>query len=469
MEKGSWADRLLMPVKCLSKEERIQTGSAGAEYGRAWNIAWPAMIELIMTSLATTIDTAMVATLGEAAVAAVSYSAQPRLLCLALIKSLNVGVTAVVARRLGEKNLDRASGCMRQAIVLSALISLFCCGLFFATAVPVLRLCGSMDDTISDAAVYFRWMLPGQVLQQIYMTINIGQSCSGNGRLSMKTNMAACSVHIFFNYLLIGGHWGFPALGLRGAALAGFLGNLAALAVAVECLFSKKSIYHVKTKTGWWPTGKNIYSLWSVSSSALLENLCWRLGLFICARIAASLGTLLYATNSICMNLIDTVLVGIEGFAVAAAALVGRELGAKKPGRAELVGRICFRMAFAYGLAMVAVLVGLRGPLMGLFSQDPVVLESGKVVLLIVAAATIPDVFMIVYAGALRGAGDTRFVASFSLLSTMLVRPFLAWLLTIHLGIGLNGLWLALLADFALRGTLNFFRFKKGRWKAIVV
>ena len=469
MERKALASRLLLPVRGLSQQERQTLGTAKEEYGRAWNIAWPAMIELIMISLAATIDTAMVATLGDAAVAAVSYSVQPRLLCLALIKSLNVGVTAVVARRLGERNLDGASGCMRQAIVISALISVLSCGAFFLAAAPTLRLCGSMPDTLQDATAYFRWMLPGQALQQIYMTINIGQSCSGNGRLSMKTNMTACVIHILFNYLLIGGHWGFPAMGLRGAALAGVLGNLAALLVAVESLLNPKSVYTVKTRRGWLPTSRNVHLFWKVGGSALLENLCFRLGIFVCALIAAHLGTLLFAANSICMSLTDTLLAGVEGFAVAAAALVGRELGAGHKGRAEMVAKLCFGMAVVFGLGMIAVMVGLRGPLLGIFSSDPLVLQSGRFVMLIVAAATIPDVFMIVYAGALRGAGDTKFVARFSLFSAMIVRPSLAWLLTVQLEMGLNGLWYALLADFALRGGLNFLRFSSGKWKTIQV
>lgn len=459
--------RFLLPTDGLTEGELRTLGSLGSQYGRAWRIAWPAMLELIMVSLATVIDTAMVARMGETVVAAVGYTAQPRLICLAVIKSLNVGINAVIARRIGEKDLDRASACMRQGIVLSALISTAICGLIFWLADPILALCGSGADTRADGLAYFRWMVPGLIFQHIYLTINTGQSCSGNGKLSMRTNAVSCVVHIVFNYLLIGGNLGFPALGVRGAAIAGTLGNLAALCVAAASLLHKRSIYTIKTFRGWLPNEENTRGIWKVSGSALVENMCFRVGIFACALITARLGTLMYATNSVCMVIMDMFVGGIEGFAVAAAALVGRELGAHNLGRSELAAKISFRMALAYGVVVMVLMGVFRYPILKLFSDDPQVIASGGSIMLLMALGTIPNVVMTVYAGSLRGAGDTKFVARFSLLSAMLVRPTLSWLLALQLDLGILGMWYCIVLDFVLRGVLNYLRFRGGRWKAI--
>lgn len=459
---------LWFPDGCLTEEERREIPSAGSYYKKAWKLAWPAFTESLLMGLASLIDTAMVATMGDAAVAAVGLCNQPKFTCLCLVTSLNVGMTAVISRRIGEKAMDKASATFRECLVISLVLSLLSCGLAYALADGFLRICGSQADTHEMAVLYFRILLVGLVFQNLCNTINAGQRCSGNGKLSLKTNMVASGLHIVFNYLLISGNLGFPAMGVAGAAWATTLSYIVAFFIALESLFNKKCSYTIRSR-GWLPEGRTMGTLWRVSNGVLAENLLTRVGFFTFALIAAKMGTLLFAAHQISMNLANTLMTGYEGFAVAATALVGWELGANRPGKAELAVKISHRMSQIYSIVLFSALAGFCTPIADIFSDNQYVITNARNAILILSITAFPVATTTVYAGGLRGAGDTRYVAVVGMISTMLLRPILAVIMVYGTGMGLLGVWVAYIADYVLRAILNWFRFRRNRWKTIKV
>ena len=461
-------ESLYFPDGCLSEQERSEITHKASFYLRAWKLAWPAVAESLFIGLASLVDTAMVATMGDVAVAAVGLCSQPKFTCLCLVTSLNVGITAIMSRRIGEENWEKASYIFRQSLILSFLLAFLTCGAAYIFADGFIRLCGSQPDTHAMATEYFRILLVGLLFQNVCNTINAGQRCTGNGKLSLKTNLVACTLHIFFNYLLISGNWGFPALGVSGAAWATTASYLVAFFIAVESILNSKCRLQIRVRK-WLPEKNTMQSLWRVANSVLAENLLMRVGFFTFALIAAKMGTLLFAAHQICMNVTNMLLTGFEGFAVAATALVGWELGAKRPGKAELAVKICLRMALVYSFLLIVLLVGFNEPIARIFSQNSLVITNAQNAMLWVAVATIPDAITMVYAGGLRGAGDTRFVAISGMLSTMLLRPGLAFFMVYCLKVGLMGVWIAFTADFFLRGALNYYRFYQNKWKQIQV
>lgn len=460
---------LYFPDGCLTDQERAEIPSKSDFYKRAWKIAWPAVAEALFIGLAGLVDTAMVSTMGDAAVAAVGLCSQPKFVCLCLVTSLNVGMTAILSRRLGENNTDRASSIFRQSIFISLLLAAVTCAAAFTFADGFIRLCGSQADTHQMAVSYFRIISVGTVFQNVCNTINAGQRCSGNGKLSLKTNLIASVLHVGLNYLLIGGNLGFPAMGVAGAAWATTISYVAAFFVAVGSILSPKCKFRIRTGRDWTPRAGTVAALWRVSNSALAENLLMRVGFFTFALIAAKMGTLLFAAHQICMNVTNMLLTGYDGFAIAATALVGWELGADRPGKAELAVKICLRMALVYSVLLIIILAGFNGPIAGIFSENPLVLANARTAMVIVAVAAIPDAVTMVYAGGLRGAGDTRFVALSGMLSTMILRPGLAFLAVYVLHWSLAGVWIAFASDFFLRAGLNRYRFHQNRWKKIQV
>ncbi|NLC32238.1 MAG: MATE family efflux transporter, partial [Clostridiales bacterium] len=187
-------------------------------YGNVTRIALPSVTEMVLASLIGSADTIMVGMLGKNAIAGVSLPTQPRMISLAMFFALNVGVTAIVARRRGEERRDAANTTLRNALMLILGLSLLVSALSVIFAGPLMRLAGgntrTMDDSIvlADAIMYYKIMSYGLPFHAVSMAISAAMRGVGNTRLTMRVNITSNLVNLLFNYLLIGGKFGFPRL-----------------------------------------------------------------------------------------------------------------------------------------------------------------------------------------------------------------------------------------------------------------
>ena len=165
-------------------------------YHTFFKVAWPSALESLLVGLVGSIDTMMVGTLGENAINAVGITNQPKFILLAIIFSLNVGVTAVVARRKGQNDTDGANRTMRVAILLSAAFSLTASALGFLFAKPILMFAGADPIYLDDAVTYFRILCISIVFTALNLTINAAQRGCGNTKISMRTNIVANVVNV---------------------------------------------------------------------------------------------------------------------------------------------------------------------------------------------------------------------------------------------------------------------------------
>ncbi|MEG0766491.1 MAG: MATE family efflux transporter, partial [Clostridia bacterium] len=198
--------------------------SARRAYGDVIQIALPSVMEMVLMSLIGSVDTMMVGMLGHEAIAAVGLTGQPRMLMLAIFFALNVGVTAIVARRKGENRKEDANRTMRNALVLILSLSLVMMAIAVSFSRQLVAFAGAQPDTLDLATSYFRiisWVVP---INARTMCINAAQRGVGNTRITMYVNIVANLVNVVFNYLLIGGNLGFPRMGVAGAALASAIG-----------------------------------------------------------------------------------------------------------------------------------------------------------------------------------------------------------------------------------------------------
>lgn len=441
--------------------------ASGTMYRQFMAMAWPSAVEAVLIGLVGAADTMMVGGLGDAAIAAVGITNQPKFILLCTIFALNVGVTAVVARRKGQGDQKGAVEATRNGIILCALIAAVMAVLGYFLAEPFMRLAGANDDYIGDAVAYFQILVVGIFFQSLNTTINAAQKGCGNTKISMQTNMVSNIVNVIFNYLLINGVGGFPRLEVRGAAIATCLGSMVACTISILKLLPKKTYLSVHYPAGWKLSGKVLAPMFKVSSSALVEQLCLRIGFLLYAMTVANLGTTPYATHIICMNILSISFCFGDGFAVAASALVGQNLGAKRADKSILYGRVGQRIVFLVSCCLCVVFFVGRHFLVDLYTDSPEVILMGGNIMLMIALITFFQTSAVVAAGALRGAGDTRYVAAVSLISTAILRPALSWILCYPVGWGLYGAWLGVLVDQALRMILNFGRFKAGKWVQI--
>ncbi len=436
-------------------------------YRQDFAMAWPSTVESVLISLVSAVDTMMVGGLGSAAISAVGICAQPRLLTLAVIISLNVGVTAVVARRKGENNEAGAIRCLKQALAISVILTFLVCGLAFTFAEPLLILAGAEGEYLGLSLQYLRIIIIGLLFYAVTLTINAAQRGAGNTKVALRTNLAANLINLVFNYLLINGHGGFPRLEVAGAAIATALGNLVAFAMALASILNPKCFINLRNPISWRFEKNVVASITKVSSSALAEQFFLRFGMLTFTRLVSGLGTVPYATHVVCMNIMNLSFSLGDGLGTAASALVGQSLGARRPDLAMIYGKVTQRMAFTAALIMAGTFLSGRFAIIRLFIDEEPVIALGGRVMIIIALICLIQTTQVVLAGSLRGAGDTAFVALLALLGLTIVRPVAAYLLCYPAGLGLIGAWFGLLADQLLRMVLLTWRFQGDSWTKI--
>lgn len=432
-------------------------------------IAWPSIAESLLVNLIASVDTMMVGSLGESAIAAVGITNQPKFILLAMIFSLNIGVTAVTARRKGQNDQAGANHTLRVSLLLSLVISLIMTVIGFSFAKPILFFVGAEEAYIGDAMAYFQILMFSIPFQAVNLTINAAHRGCGRTKISMFTNVASNVVNVIFNYLLINGIGIFPKLGVRGAAIATAIGAFVAFLISLATLLRKNSYLSFFYKARWKLDKVVLKPIFKVCSSAFVEQVFMRIGFLAYNIIIAKLGTTEYATHIICMNILSLSFSLGDGLSIASSALVGQNLGAKRPDISIIYGKTGQRISFIASSFVFFVFLFGRTFLVSLFSNDAAVIVLGSTILILAALGTHAQSSQMVLSGCLRGAGDTVFVATTSLISITIIRPLLTWLLCFPLGFGLYGAWIALFIDQYFRLFTSMKRFSSGKWANIVL
>ena len=456
--------------KYLLRKQKIlgEIPTAKEAYGRMFNMAFPSTVEALLGGLTNFVDTLMVSTVGISAVTAVGITTQPRMIILMLFLALNTGVTALVARRRGENDAKKANQILMQSLLLCFFLALVMTIVGMLTARPLLKFAGAGEEYINDAVMYYEIITAGTVLSALTMTINAAQRGAGNTKIAMTTNIVSNLVNVLFNFLLIKGHLGFPALGVKGAAIATFIGMLAAFIMACFSLIKSTFIFFDFKSLKKFDMGI-VKSIVKISGNAALEELCFRIGFFIYNKIIAELGTTDYGTHLVCMNILSLSTNIGSGLGIGTTALVGQTMGEKRSDLSILYVKIGQRMAIIISVSLSILFIFGGKMLMGLFTDDIKIIENGAKILIVMAASAFFINSQIVYSGCLRGAGDVKFVAAMALISVAVIRPILSYIMIYPMELGLIGAWLGLLLDQMTRGVAGMIRFKQGKWTKIKI
>ena len=409
----------------------------------AVNMAWPAIVESFFIAFAGLVDSLMVSSLGSYAVAAVGLTTQPKLLGLAFFFALNVSISALVARRRGEQRQGAANETLVTALVFIILAAaVFSVG-FVAFASPIIHLCGSTAETHNGAVTYFRIIMGGMIFNCIQMGINSAQRGAGNTKITMRTNVTSNTINIILNYLLINGHFGFPALGIQGAALATVTGTIVGCVMSILSITKQDGFlnlgYILKNKIK--PTIAAFISLVRVGYSVFFEQVFMRIGFMMTAIMAAKQGTDAMAAHQVGMNIMSLSFAFGDGLQSAAVALIGA------------------------GIAVCLVAIYLFGGrwLYSLFFEEQHIIEIGVSIIHVIIFVVIFQICQVIYMGCLRGAGDTLYTAVASMISVTFIRTIVSYLGGYTLGLGIVGIWFGVLADQMSRFIFATIRFKQGK------
>ncbi len=448
-----------------SPEEAIP--SSKEAYSVYFKMAWPCVLEALLLCMVNVIDTMMVGTLGTNAIAAVGITSQPKFLLLALTFAMNTGIISVIARRKGADDRKGANIILQGALIAAIIIGVSMAILGIVFAEPLLRFMGAEESYLPDAIAYFQIISFGLFFQTLNLVINAAQRGVGNTRITMVTNTTANVINVIFNYILINGKFGFPRLEVQGAAWATNIGAMVACAIAITTLLRRNGYLNIYEACKERVTFFMFKPVFQVGSSAFVEQVFLRVGFMLYAMIVAKLGTNSYATHQICMTLLNISFSFGDGIGIAASALVGQQLGARRVDLAKMYGGIGQRMAFVASTFVALFFFLGRNFLIGLYTEDPAIILIGGNILIIMAVTTHMQTAQVVSNGCLRGAGDSKYVAKISLISVAILRPLITYLLCFRMGLDVYGAWISLFIDQLFRLICAVRRFEGGEWSKI--
>ena len=435
------------------------------------HVAWPSVVEALLVALVSLVDTMMVSTLGEAAIAAVGLTMQPKFISLCVFFALNTAISSIVARRKGQKDRESANKVVWTVLIVAFILTIIISAIGIGFADPILRLVGSYPDTHDMSVGYFKIITAGLFFNCMTMMISGAQRGAGNTRISMTTNVASNIVNVIFNYLLIGGNLGFPAWGVNGAAVATVIGSVVGFAIAVKSILHKDGFVYLfyKPKKKEFIDRQSLTSLTKITLTSFLEQVLLRLGFLVYAIIVAKLGTNMFAAHNIGMNFMNLSFSIGQGLSVAAITLVGQALGREDRKEAKESAAMCQKIGFGFSCIFAVMFLTLGRTFFSFFTDVPEILGYGETIFRYMTLIVMLQISTFIYTGALRSAGDNKMTTMISFISVTVIRPLFGFIFVTWLGMGIGGAWLGILADQTMRFILTMLRFHSGKWLDIIV
>ena len=431
-------------------------------------LALPATGEQLLSMMVSIVDTMLVGHLGASALAAVSLATQWTFMAVTLFAAVSTGATALVARSVGAGDWDTANRTVRQSVLVGLVIGLAATALVQVFAEPAVALMGAEPEALAEGVTYLRIASSIFALSALMFVGNACLRGAGDTRTTMMVMAVVNVLNIAVAWTAINGPFGLPKLGVAGSALGAAVGRAAGGLLVIGILLKGRSGLKLDWR-GWRLDPELVRRVLRVGLPTGVERLVMRLGMMVFMRVIADLGTVALAAHAVALRAESLSFMPGFGFAVAGTTMVGQELGARDPRRAERSGYLTYQLAASLMAVMGVVFVLFPRPLIGLFTNDPSVVEMAVIPLRIVGFVQPLMAAAMVFPGSLRGAGDTRFPMYVTGLSIWSIRVPAALLLGLSLGMGLTGAWLGMAVDLAVRGVVFFLRFRGGRWKLMKV
>jgi putative MATE family efflux protein len=428
----------------------------------------PMILEMIMESLFAVVDIFFVGKLGVHAVATVGLTESVLTIIYSIAIGLSMAATAIVARRIGEKKIKEASEAAFQAIVICSTFAIIVAVLGVLNARHLLALMGGEEEVINSGYRYTQIIFGGNVCVMLLFLINGVFRGAGNAAVAMRTLWLANGINIILDPLLIFGLGPIPGLGLEGAAWATTIGRGVGVLYQFYILLNGKSVikFYLNSFKFHWETVMVILRVAAGGMGQfLIESASW---IFL-MRIISDSGSVALAGYTIAVRLIIFALLPAWGISNAAATLVGQNLGALEPGRAEKSAWLAAHVtAILLGCCSLFFIFG-AGPLIGIFNQEEGVIAVGKAGLMVICLGYVFFAYGMVMSQSLNGAGDTKTPTVINLVLLWGIQIPLAYLLAKVWDMGYMGVFVAIAISHSLHALVSMWVFNKGKWKLIKV
>jgi putative MATE family efflux protein len=431
-------------------------------------LAIPMVLEMMMESLFAVVDIFFVSKLGSSAVAAVGLTESLLALIYTVAMGLGIGVTAMVARRIGEQSPDEAAVATVQAIILGAALSVAIGLVGGLTAPRLLSLMGAEPEVVRVGGAFATIMLGGNAAVLLLFVLNAAFRGAGDAAIAMRVLWLANGINLLLDPCLIFGLGPFPELGVTGAAVATTTGR--SVAVIVQLLLLLYGSGRVRVRARHLKLRLEVmFRLLRLSGTGMFQVFVSTASWIGLVRIISSFGSEALAGYTIAMRIVIFALLPAWGLANAAATMVGQGLGARDPDRAERAVWIAGRMNLYFLGAVGTLFMIAAGPIVALFGGDAATSAQAVLCLRIVSAGFFFYAYGMVLTQAFNGAGDTWTPTLLNLICFWLLEIPLAWLLAHTLGLGPTGVFASITVAFSTVAALSGLLFRRGKWKVSVV
>jgi putative MATE family efflux protein len=428
----------------------------------------PMVLEMFMESTFALVDALFVSRLDVKALATVGLTESVVILVYAIAFGLSMSTTALVARRVGEKDYKNANTAATQSIILgialSIIISIF--GIIFAK--DILYFMKASPDVVEYGYKYTQIVFGGNIAILLLFLNNAIFRGAGDASVAMKSLILANGINIILDPCLIFGLAFFPNLGLEGAAIATLIGRLIGVIYQFIHLFNGKHI----VKLAWEDFTIKVHEIINLVKISLggigqfvISTVSWT----ILVRIIAEFGSVAVASYTIAFRVVIFTVLPSWGMSNAAATLVGQNLGAKKPERAIEAVKITARYNVIFLTFLSIILISCDTFILKLFVDDPATIESGALSLRYFCYSYIFFGYGMVLTQAFNGAGDTMTPTKINVVSHLLFQIPAAYFFAHYLAFGFKGVYVALILSECLLVIISHYLFKKGNWLKVQV
>lgn len=433
-------------------------------------LAIPMILELSLESVFAVVDMFFVGKLGSNAIQTVGLTESVITIVYSLAIGLSTAATAMVARRVGEKNTSAAAHAGMQALIMSLIATVFISAAGIIFAPDILRVMGADPEVVKDGTIFTRIMLGGSVVIILLFLINGIFRGAGNAAMAMRSLWLASLINIFLCPALINGWGPLPELGLKGAAIATTIGR--GSGVLYQCyhlFFNKKAKINFRKehfRIDFTVMKSLVQIAWPATFQFIIASGSW---IVLTQLVATTGGTHASAGYQVAIRNVVFFILPAWGLSNAAATLVGQNLGAKQSDRAEKSVLLTTRYNAIFMSGVMLLFIFFARPIISIFTSVPEDMRYGILSLQIIGSGYIFYGIGMVMIQALNGAGDTKTPTWINFVSFWLFQIPLAYLLAKGLNLGPLGAFIAIPIGETALAIAALYYFRKGRWKEVKI
>lgn len=427
---------------------------------RVLGLATPIIGENLLQTMVGAVDTFLVARLGAYAVAGVGIGFEIVFFIISILSAVDIGATVLVAQSIGAGDRNRANHYARQAIVWGLAMAVPVSILLYVASPTIVGLFGTEPDVAGAATTYMQITAAAAIALFLSFVSGAVLRGAGDSRTPLAASVIANLVNVVLTYLLIFGHFGFPALGVAGSAIGAATGRGCGAVFMLIAMFSGKRAISLRGRTGWTPEWRSARELFRLGIPAATEQMLASASFMALVAVVALIGTAALAAQQISFTALSLAFLPGIGFSIAATALVGQSIGARVPRDARTAWRISLRWALVWMVTGSVFVFILGERVMGIFSSDPEVVSAGASALRALSFALPFWAVWFVSSGGLRGSGDTRtplLIGASSLWSAVV----LAWIGVKWFDAGMGWVWSSYVITTGPAACIAFLAFRK--------